>query len=363
MLNGHGGNIHEAAKTAGCHPSEIMDLSSNISPLPLPRELLEKLRKSIHEIGHLPEVGSKKMVGLIAERYGLSKEQILVGNGTTEFIYSIPSILNSGSALILGPTYSDYADSCAFSSVKTNFLFSQKEEKFIPDLDQLEKEAGKSELVFLCNPNNPTGSLIPGEEIRKIIRRFLSTLFVVDESYLPFVPNEEEHSLLKNTEGDNLIVLRSFSKIYAMPGLRLGWLAASEKMVNKLRERAQPWTVNRMAQIAGEILLESSDYAQESATYIAEEREHFLDRLRSLLRNTSFESLLVTYPASANFILLELQGAINAPILARAMTERRILIRDCSNFKGLDNRFVRMSLKSQKMNDSFLEALKNIIFP
>lgn len=346
----------------GCRPAEIKDLSSNISPLPFPEELLEQLRERIGEVRHLPEVGSEKLTGLIAKKYALPEKQILIGNGTTEFIYSIPAVLRPVSALILGPTYSDYTDSCAFSSVKADFLFSRKEEEFSPDLGRLWERAEKTDLVFICNPNNPTGALIPGDELRKLVRRFPSTLFVVDESYLPFVPEEIDHTLLKNSNENNLIVLRSFSKIHAMPGLRLGWLVTSEKTARALREKTQTWNVNRPAQIVGEIILESPDNTKETANYISEERERFTARIRSLFSIPPSGDFPIVYPGSANFVLLELNGAVNAPRLAGLMLERKILIRDCSNFEGLGDRFVRISLKSQEMNDSFLEAMKEVLY-
>ncbi len=361
MLKGHGGNIYEAAKIVGCAPSEIVDMSSNIHPFPPPEEFMAGMKERLGEIAQLPEVDSHTLASLLAEKHGLSQNQVLVGNGTTEFIYSIPALLKTRSALILAPTYSDYADSCARSSVKTKFLFAKKEDSFAPDLTKVWEEVNDVDCLFVCNPNNPTGQLIPGEELRRLAHRFPSVLFIVDESYLPFVEEEEDHSMLRGDIPDNCIVLRSFSKIYAIPGLRLGWLAASERTVEILHEGSAPWNVSRPAQIAGEILLEFPNLVSEAATYIQEEKGRFIEGLRVICGDASRENSFIPYSSMVNFLLLELTGALHAPDLAKEMLKRKILIRDCSNFQGLGGRFIRISLKSGKMNDLFLERLGEVL--
>lgn len=365
MLEGHGGNIHEAARTAGCLPSEIIDLSSNVSPFPTHPIIMDRLQEGLREICALPEVSSQGLAGLVAKRYNLSEGQVLIGNGTTEFIFSLPRLLGSRSALICPPTYSDYADSCALSSVETRFLFCRKEENFEVDPEQLRECVGKADLVFLCNPNNPTGALVEGDKLINLIKLFPSTTFIIDESYLPFVEGgQEEYSMLQDAIPDNFIVLRSFSKIYAIPGLRLGWLASSERTVEKLRNRMQPWTVNRLAQIAGEAILESTqggNLEEETAIYMAGQRENFLTSLAPLILGPGAANPLAAYPGKANFLLFELKGTMDAPQFFKLMLKRRILVRDCSNFKGLDSRFFRISLKTEEMNGLCLEVMLEVL--
>lgn len=365
MLEGHGGNIHEAARIAGCLPSDIMDLSSNISPFPPSQEIMERLREGLSEISALPEVASQSLAGLVARRYNLSEARVLIGNGTTEFIFSLPRSSGSRSALICAPTYSDYADSCALSSVETRFLVCRKEENFAIDMERLRAEAGKADIVFLCNPNNPTGALVGGEDLRGLIRLLPSTTFIIDESYLPFVEGGDANSMLKDDIPDNLIVLRSFSKIHAIPGLRLGWLASSERTVEVLRKRMLPWGVNRLAQIAGEAILESARRGnveeETTARYMAGEREFFLASLAPLMHGASAANPLAAYPARANFLLFELKGTIDAPVFFKLMLKRRILVRDCSNFRGLDSRFFRISLKTREMNSLCVDAMLEVL--
>ncbi|MBI5185553.1 MAG: pyridoxal phosphate-dependent class II aminotransferase [Nitrospinae bacterium] len=364
MLEGHGGNIHEAARIAGCLPSGIIDLSSNISPFPPSRIIMDRLKEGLREISALPEVASQSLAGLVARRHNLSEGQVLIGNGTTELIFSLPRSPGSRSALICAPTYSDYADSCRLSSVETRFLFCRKEENFEFDLRRLRTEAGKADLVFLCNPNNPTGALVGGESLRGLIRLLPSTTFIIDESYLPFVEGGDADSMLKGDIPDNLIVLRSFSKIHAIPGLRLGWLASSERTVETLRSRMLPWSVNRLAQIAGEAILESAqggNLEEDTARYMAVERTEFLARLAPLMHGAGAANPLAVYPGKANFLLFELKGTIDAPVFFNLMLKRRILVRDCSNFRGLGSRFFRISLKTREMNSLCIDAMLEIL--
>jgi threonine-phosphate decarboxylase len=243
-------------------------------------------------------------------------------------------------------------------------LFCRKEENFEVDPEQLRECVGKADLFFLCNPNNPTGALVEGDKLINLIKLFPSTTFIIDESYLPFVEGQESHSMLQGDIPDNLIVLRSFSKIYAIPGLRLGWLASSERTVEKLRNRMQPWTVNRLAQIAGEAILESTqggNLEEETAIYMAGQRKNFLASLAPLILGPGAANPLAVYPGKANFLLFELRGTMDAPQFFKFMLKRRILVRDCSNFKGLDSRFFRISLKTEEMNGLCLEVMLEVL--
>lgn len=361
MRDGHGGNIYQAAKIEGCLPSEITDMSSNISAVPLPHAIKNILTERISEIAQLPEVESASLTQLIAEKHRLSPEQILLGNGTTEFIFSIPERLRPESALILAPTYSDYADACALSSVSTRFLFTEKENRFQPDPHQLKDLAGKANLVFLCNPNNPTGALIPKGDILNCVESFPDTFFVVDESYLPFVEEEEAHTLLSHSLPHNLMVLRSFSKIYAIPGLRLGWLAASPKTASLLRKKMPPWNVNRLAQIAGEAILDDPALIPKAVNQNLTAKNDFLRELNRFSDVFGEGEAITVYPGTANFLLLELTGSMNAPDFTRLMLDNKILVRDCSNFEGLGDRFIRISLKTREMNGLCLAAMKEIM--
>ena len=349
MIHGHGGNIYEMAKALGCSPLGIVDMSSNVSPLGMPPGLEDMLAKGCNEVISLPEVDSESLRVSFAASVGLGEDQVLAGNGTTEFIYTIPPALKVKKALIVGPTYSDYADACRVCGMEPVFCLAGEEENFKPSLDQITSRLAHVDTVFICNPNNPTGQLIPVQSLKQIIETYPSVRFVVDESYLPFVPNWETETLA-TAPADNVIVLQSFSKIFAIPGLRLGFLIATPKIINAFRPFKQPWSVNRLAQVAGSFLVSQKSFVQEVARFVQKERKVFLGHLEAL-------DTLLSFPSAVHFILFRLKGALRAPDLFRVMAEHKILIRDCSNFHGLSDRFIRIALKTSEANKACADIL------
>jgi threonine-phosphate decarboxylase len=353
MIHGHGGNIYEMARALGCSPWEILDMSSNVSPLGMPQGLKVALEKGWGEITSLPEVDSESLRGSFAASMGLEANQVLAGNGTTEFICMIPPALKVKQALIVGPTYSDYADACRAYGIEPIFCLAREEADFQPSLDEISSRLAGADTVFICNPNNPTGQLIPGHSLKLIIEAHPGVRFVVDESYLPFVPNWETESL-SSVAADNIIVLQSFSKIFAVPGLRLGFLIATPDVINTLRPFKQPWSVNRPAQVAGSFLVAQKAFVREVAQFVQKERKAFLGYLEGV-------DSLHPLPSAVHFILFKLKGTLRAPELFRLMAEHKILIRDCSNFHGLSNRFVRIALKTSEANKACADILKRVL--
>jgi hypothetical protein len=168
MIGGHGGNIHELGRRLGCSPADITDLSSNVNPLGPPPGLREFLGEQLDAITALPEVDNRGTIQSYAEFLGISADRILAGNGTTQFIYSIPRGLSVKEALISGPTYSDYADACRLQGVAPRYCLALERQSFRPDIDRLEKEIGTADTVFICNPNNPPGALIDAADIERL---------------------------------------------------------------------------------------------------------------------------------------------------------------------------------------------------
>ena len=225
MIQGHGGNKQQLADRIGCRVEDIIDMSSNLNPLGPPKRIHAFIRENIHLIHALPEPDAAGMSKGFADYHGIDPGCVIAGNGTTFFIYTLPLALGAKKALILGPAYADYEDACAALNVKASHCLTLAENNFVPDLDQLSDKAGQADLVFICNPNNPTGALIAKQDLETLIRRHTNTCFVVDESYLPFVPGAEDFSLITQTHLPNLVVLSSMSKIFRIPGLRTGFLS------------------------------------------------------------------------------------------------------------------------------------------
>lgn len=348
----HGGDILSMARRLGCGVEDLIDLSSNLTPLGMPPGLREELSARLSEISFLPESGSETLVRLFAGKYGCSPRQVLAGNGTTEFIYAVPASVKSRRALIVAPTYGDYQTASDWAGLTVGFFNLKPEEDFALDFNRLSARLTGGELVFLCNPNNPTGRVASSRELLDFILAHPASEFLLDESYLPFV---DEPSLAGFPLPANLFLLCSSSKIYGIPGLRLGFLVAGEEKMARFAARRKPWGVNRMAQVAGEYLLAHGDaYVQAVRDYLASARPGFAARLAALPG-------VRVIPGAANFILCRLHGEITAARLREAMLARRIMIRDCANFTGLGPQYFRVSLQTAERNEKGLAALADIL--
>jgi threonine-phosphate decarboxylase len=352
MIKGHGGNIYELAQRLGCKPSEIIDMSSNVNPLGPPPGIAAFLKENISTIAALPQVDAGRAVNAFAERYHADPRYVLSGNGTTQFIYSIPLAIESKRALILGPTYADYADACIMHHVPYRYVMADESLGFRFDADHLKKEAKLSDTVFICNPDNPTGVLIPKDEIEFLCKSCPNTCFVIDESYLPFVSRGEAHSMISRGLS-NVIVLNSMSKIFRVPGLRIGFVISSEGMIEKLNRYVLPWSVNSLAQAAVIYLMErqaeTDGFIERTRAFLEAERKRFAECFEKA-------SGIQMFPSTTSFMLARLFHHTAEQICAR-LAEERILIRNCSNFKGLSEDFIRVSLKTGEINKMLSEKL------
>ncbi len=346
MLDGHGGNIYEMARRHGCTPACINDMSSNMNPLGPPPGLLAYLQNKVEAITRLPEVDSQQTIRLYAEHLAVDPKQLLAGNGTTQFIYAIPQVLNIGKALIVGPTYSDYADACRLHQINTSMTIADESADFHPDLNRLSEKLDGVDTVFICNPNNPTGSHIDPLDLMPICRRHPDTRFVIDESYLPFTDNGEKNSMVYSGLS-NVIVLLSISKIYAIPGLRIGFLVASTDVIDKFKRHLLPWSLNSLSQSAVDYLTTHSDLVQsfleKTRGYMRLQKEEFFKTCKSFAR-------LKLYTSATPFILARLPDTIRSEWVCSRLADEKVLIRNCNNFPGLSDQFIRISLKTPEVN-------------
>ncbi len=346
MIGGHGGNIYQAARQLGCRPSDICDMSANVNPLgPIP-ELVEHVKANLSAMAALPEVDAGGMVQAFAGHYGIDPDTVMAGNGTTQLIYLIPRALAARTALVVGPTYSDYRDACAMNRVACRQFLCREADGFVPDMQALGKAARAVDLVFLCNPNNPTGTLTAREAIVALCRRRPETVFVIDESYLPFAPDPHAASLIR-ADLPNLLVLNSMSKVFRIPGLRIGFVKASMELIDKLTAFTQPWSVNGLAQVAVQWLMTHPALV---APFLAATRDHLEKEKRRIEESIQQVGGIRCFPTAASFILMRLPRGLKASEAWRRMAAERILIRDCSNFEGLCDEFIRLSLKAPEAN-------------
>ncbi len=356
MIQGHGGNIYDLAQALGCAPSDIVDMSSNVNPFGPPPGLVAFLAENLDLATALPEVDAGRIRSAFADHYGVDPERVLAGNGSTQFIYCLPRALQSNRVLILGPTYADYADACRMNNVRYEFLITDEAGGFAHDPDRISESVTKSgaDTVFICNPNNPTGVLMPRKVILNLCHIHSGVRFIVDESYLGFVPGGQALSLMDENAPENIIVLNSMSKLFKIPGLRIGFVYTSRPLVKRLNGYSLPWSVNSLSQAAVAWLMKNKDavsrFVTETVNALDAEKVFLSGRLGAITGINVFSSV-------TSFMLASLEQEDGAEDICRYLGRQKILIRNCENFYGLSSRYVRFSLKTHSENASLVNKL------
>ncbi|MEW5745560.1 MAG: threonine-phosphate decarboxylase CobD [Nitrospirota bacterium] len=353
MQEPHGGNIHRAARELGLPEQRILDFSASINPLGVPRTAAAEIRKGIRSLPHYPDPDARRLTSRIARQYGIDAGSIICGNGSTELIYLVARALKPESVVIPAPTFQEYerAVLLQFRSKKITLKHPllKPSNSFDVNAEQLIHAMQGCSMVFLCNPNNPTGRLIKKSTLLGIAdaARELGCYLVVDEAFIDFTPKE---SVIKEVARNPfLIVLRSLTKFYALSGLRLGFAAAPPPVAELLRRHKEPWTVNSLAQRAGSAALDDKHYRKESLAFIKEEKT-FMER--------EFRRLGIDYvPSAANYYLLRLDAAQD---IIAGLRSKGILVRNCVNFTGLDETYMRVAVKTSRDNRRLIKELERL---
>ncbi|MEE9201554.1 MAG: threonine-phosphate decarboxylase CobD [Candidatus Brocadiales bacterium] len=359
IFSGHGGNIAQVCETYGLRPDGIIDFSANINPLGYPPDLPDRITREFQSVLHYPDINASPLRSSIAREIGLKQEEVLVGNGSTEFIYLIPRVLGPKGGVVFEPAYSDYARALGNSGAEVKEILCE-EDAFRCDLNHHDLNSigaeGDRRVLYLCNPNNPTGYLTRREDILSLAGRFPAMYIVVDEAFMDFVGAPGAFSVLPDVgRVRNVIVLRSMTKFFGIPGLRLGYAAAHREVVEGLQARKEPWTVNALAQVAGLVALENKRHINESREFVSAEKEFLYRQL------SETEGLKPLRPA-VNFILVKITGEeLTARELQDSLIKMGILIRDCSNFKGLGDRYFRVAVRNHEENLRLLSCLESAL--
>ena len=337
---GHGGQ-------AEAQVSVQLDLSVNLNPYGMPAAVRHALSCNPDRFMAYPDPFCRKLTTAIGEHEHVDPRYILCGNGASDLIHRVCQVLRPRRALVLEPTFSEYERSLrVFGSEIASHCLHEKE-SFDVTLDVANALTDELDLLFLCHPNNPTGRLIPSDTLRQIIERAKerNIMTIVDECFLDFTYGVSA----KEFWHDKMIIIKAFTKIYSLAGLRLGYLLTpDESLIVKLREAGANWSVSSIAQEAGLAALTDSSWLLKTRELIATERTYLVDQLKRL----GFH----VYPGDANFILLR-----SSLPLYRLLLGQGILIRDCSNFNGLDKRYVRVAVRSRAENEKLLAALTSIV--
>ncbi len=357
MIRGHGGNIYALAESLGCPVDAIIDMSSNVNPLGPPPGLMDHLQNHINLIRALPEVDADAAVRRFAEHFDIPVNQVLAGNGTTQLIYALPRALETRLALIVGPTYADYHDGCRQNQADSAYWLTREGDDFQPDFKAMESLLTPCDAVYICNPNNPTGVLVEGEVLRRLSRKFPNKTFVVDESYLPFVAAPEQWSLMTKRP-DNVVVLHSMSKIFRIPGLRIGFMVGDPALIERMQSFSLPWSVNSLALEAVQYLLAPNEAIDR---FVDDTRRMLNDEKEAMTRRLSGIPGIRLFPSATGFFLVRLPDPHRSQEVCRRLAQKKILVRDCANFTGLSDRFIRISLQTRAMNKKCTTALEALL--
>ena len=346
----HGGDWAGFERRYGRLP---LDFSASVSPLGLPEGARRAAAAALARADRYPDPFCRDLRGALSRRHGVAAERIVCGNGAAELLYRLALALRPGRALVTAPTFSGYEEALALTGWARERFPLRAEEDFSVSEALLRRITPELDLLFLCEPNNPTGRTTAPALLRRILERCgeTGTVLAVDECFNRFLDDPEEHSLTRFL-GDcpRLVILRAFTKWYAMAGLRLGYaLCGSEELARRLERCGPPWAVSAVAQAAGLAALEATEYDRALGKLIPLQRR----RLQAGL--TALGCRVV--PGEANFLLFR----CDEPRLCEKMSARGILLRDCAAFPGLGPGWVRAAVRTAEENDILLRELKEVL--
>lgn len=352
----HGADTFDAAERTGFKREEILDFSSSVNPLGPSTRAIEAIKQSLELIPSYPDSNSTALREAIAKHYNHStKENVIVGNGSTELIYLFADTFmeKGNTAIVPTPSFGEYENAVRKTGEKVKYLelkkFNTDSERFFRAMTK------KTKIIFLCNPNNPTSILANPEQLEKIIQKAneKDMLVFLDEDFLEFVENEEEFSMIPRiNDFQNLFILRSFTKIYGLTGLRVGYGIASRDIISILLNAKIPWNVNCLGQVAATAALEDQEHLKNTLKLIKEEKEFLVNSLRNAKK-------IKIYPPDANFIFIDIRKTgLTSSMLKERMLSHGVLIRDCSSFAGLDEYFIRVAVKTRLENEKLISVLE-----
>lgn len=341
----HGGDVYR-------HPG-VLDFSANMNPLGTPESVIRAAQEAITKICNYPDVRQEKLKAALSEYEQVPKEKLICGNGAAELIFMLAQSLKPRKALVLAPTFAEYELALQSVGCQVSHVMLSEESGFaLENARQVCDEAGEdTDLICLCNPNNPTGRLVEREILLEILsfakRQGITVL--LDECFNDFIEEPVAFTLKPYLEMyPNLFLLKAFTKRYSMAGIRLGYgMSWDQQLLEHMRRCVQPWNLSIPAQDAGTVALKEEAFVEAARKLVTEERRFMKREMRALGYQV--------YDSRANYIFF--RGPAH---LVEHCLKRQVLIRDCSNYVGLEEGFYRVAVRRHEENEKLIEALRDI---
>lgn len=355
--HGHGGDLLTAGQLFKKDSTQFLDFSANINPLGPPPGLIELLKDRLDTIVHYPDPTHRVLRQKLAIKHAVSPEHILIGNGGAECISLAILGLQPQTVGVILPSFSEYMLFAASYGARIKSCYGKPENQFKPEISELLQLIAETDLAFIGQPNNPNGVMYSKEELIQMAEQAekSNTFLVIDEAFIDFLPLPKQLTLLQELAIFNqVIIIRSMTKFYAIPGLRLGYALSGPSLISKMKDKQVTWSVNQMALAAGEACLEAGQYEMETIRLIEEERSYVKQFIEE---NLGWQ----VFPGQANFLLIRLSEGMTSAELQRRMGQKGILIRSCSMYPGLTNRDFRIAIRTKKENDCLIQAFKEVV--
>ena len=334
---------------------EIIDFSTNVNPLGPSGRVVSIIKKNLNLISSYPEPDSTEFKEAVSDYLGIDEECVVAGNGANELIHLFADafVKNGDKVVIPIPTFFEYEFACDKNSATISYVdLDNLVLNFDSILEAMDKE---TKVVFICNPNNPTGLLADRDHIQKILELAYNnnTLVMIDECFIEFIDDPERNSFVNAVNDyDNLVVLRTLTKAFGLAGLRAGYCVANRKIAQLLNKVKIPWNVNALAQKAAVVALQDKEHLKKTRQLVKREKQYLQTQIGKIGKFTPCRS-------DANFFLIKLDG-IDSLSLKERLFKKRILVRDCSTFTGMSTDYIRISTQQRRDNTLLINALKEV---